>query len=123
MEFLLWSASKLAGKPRPSGLDTLPAMFSANHGLRTFLDSLDALASASDGGLCRSSEIIEIAQRAESELDLYFGIGNWYSSALVRLVAQALRDYPTEILCGVVGKIAALLRSAGESDARRFSAP
>lgn len=96
-------------------------MLSNNTAYMELQSDFAILGTAGDGLDCATVDLLAMAESAKFELDRYFGTGNWYSSTLVKIVGNALARFPTEVPCAVLMKIATLLRSAGISDARRFS--
>ncbi len=95
-------------------------MLASNPSFANLAASIETLAEAGRGLDCESMEVLALAEASKFEFDRYFGEGNWYSSTVVRVVGPAMRGYPTKVPCEALSKLAAVLRSASQTDALRF---
>ncbi len=95
-------------------------MLKTSETVQELIQRAEALAGQENGEMCPTSRLLEIAELAKGELDFHLGLGNWYSSQLVRTVGHALARYPAEVPASVLLKISGVLRSAQNIDALRF---
>lgn len=91
-------------------------MLQHSQSFQRMLEFVAAYAEASDGRLCPTAELVDVGTRIKTELDLCFGLANWHSSMLVRLISAAIEEHPEQMPPVVLQRVQSIMSHALESD-------